>query len=271
VNVEMPILRALIVDDEPFARDALRSALEGHEDVQVIGECANGLDAIKMIRDSRPDVVFLDVQMPEIDGFGVVMGVGVDDMPPVVMVTAHDRFAIQAFDVHAVDYLLKPYTSARLAEALKRVQSMIARGKEGSTVHPVKSASVTGQMAESDDVGDGNAAVRSSGYATRLLVKRGDHLHFVPVATVDYFEADGSYVKLHVGKDKHRVRRTMKDLEAQLDPRRFVRVHRSTIVNIERIKEVQPWFNGDYVALLIGGEQVRVSRVYRDHLLRPQF
>lgn len=264
-------LRAVVVDDEPLGRDALRSALAKHGDVQVIGECANGVDAIKMIREEKPDVVFLDVQMPEIDGFGVIFGVGVDAMPPVVMVTAHDQFALRAFDVHAVDYLLKPYTRARLAESLKRVRAIIGRGDEGLEVHRATLTSLMRDAVGSDGIGDGTALASTHGYAMRLLVKRGDHLRFVAVDTVDYFEADGSYVELHVGKERHRVRRTMKDIQAQLDPRRFVRVHRSAIVNIERIKEVQPWFNGDYVALLLSGEQVRVSRVYRDNLLRPEF
>jgi two-component system, LytTR family, response regulator len=271
VHAELPILRALIVDDEALGRDALRSALARHRDVRVIGECANGLDAIAVIRREPPDVVFLDVQMPEVDGFGVIFGVGVDAMPPVIMVTAHDQFALKAFDVHAVDYLLKPYTRARLAEALQRVRIIAGRGADGLATHRASLTSLMHETVSSDGIGDGTALATARGFATRLLVKRGEHIRFVPVDVVDYFEANGSYVDLHVGKEKHRVRRPMKDIQAQLDPRRFVRVHRSIIVNIDRIKEVQPWFSGDYVALLIGGEQVRVSRLYRDNLLRPQF
>jgi two-component system LytT family response regulator len=271
MTVEPRPLRALIVDDEKPGRDALRSALATYQDITVIDECATGAEAIGSIRKEDPDVVFLDVQMPEVDGFGVIAGVGVDRMPPVVLVTAHDHFALKAFDVHAVDYLLKPYTRSRLREAIDRVRAMYDRGEDAVRVHRAALTSMmragAGGAGDADDV----ALPSEPGYAARLLVKRGDRIRFVAVDSVDYFEACGSYVDLHVGKEKHRVRRTMRDIQSQLDPRRFVRIHRSTIVNVEHIKEVQPWFNGDYVALLHNGEQLRVSRVYRDDLLRPQF
>jgi two-component system LytT family response regulator len=271
MTAETKPLRAIIVDDEEPGRDALRSALSKHADVTVIAECSNGADAIETIRAEHPDVVFLDVQMPEVDGFAVISGVGVGRMPAVIMVTAHDQFALKAFDTHAVDYLLKPYTRSRLRHAIDRVRAM--RGRGASAAHADNAARTTPGRASGgeDGVGDAGTLTSEHGYAARLLVKHGDRLRFVGVDSVDYFEANGSYVELHVGREKHRVRRSMKDIQSQLDPRRFVRIHRSTIVNVEHIKEVQPWFNGDYVALLQNGEQLRVSRVYRDDLLRPQF
>jgi two-component system LytT family response regulator len=211
------------------------------------------------------------VQMPEVDGFGVINGVGVGRMPPVILVTAHYQFALKAFDVHVVDYLLKPYTRARLRNAIDRVHALRGLGEGGTRMERPASPPATAARAGGEGTRDDNAPTSEQGYAARLLVKHGDRIRFVAVDSVDYFEASGSYVDLHVGKEKHRVRRTMTDIQSQLDPRRFVRIHRSTIVNVEHIKEVQPWFNGDYVALLQNGEQLRVSRVYRDDLLRPQF
>ena len=244
-------LRAVIVDDEAPGRDTLAAALAAQGSVDVVATCASGAEAIAAILDERPDVVFLDVQMPEMDGFAVIANLTEAlrpaTLPALVFVTAHDRYALKAFDAFAADYLLKPWTRDRLAKTLGRVREIVKT------------------RAESGEAGDASGA-----FATRLLVKEDERIRFVVVDTVEYIRADGSHVVLHVAKEQHALRRTMRDVEGQLDPKRFVRIHRSTIVNVEFIKEVQPWFNGDYVVILRSGEQLRLSRGYRERLLRPQ-
>ncbi len=253
-------VRALIVDDEPLARDCVRLALAG-EDVAVVGECGDGEDAVAAIRQLAPDLVFLDVQMPGLDGFDVVAHVGPDRMPAVVFVTAYDEHALRAFQVHALDYVLKPFDDERLRRALAHARRFLDRDGE------ILARRLAAALAERTPVGPAHAASR--GYVTRFTVKQDDRIHFVPAADVDWFEAAGNKVVLHVGERRHAIRATLHSVLEGLDPARFTRIHRSTIVNVDRVREVQPWFGGDYVAILRDGRKLRVSRNYREDLLRP--
>jgi two-component system LytT family response regulator len=260
-------LRAIIVDDEAPGRDALNLALAGQGSVAVVATCSTGAKAVAAISRERPDVVFLDVQMPEMDGFDVIAKLtevlSPEPLPVLVFVTAHDRFALKAFDVFAADYLLKPWTRDRLAKTLARVRQVVQLRRQSSEVSGAEPEHAVARA-------DGATGGAPGAYATRLMVKKEERITFVLVDSIEYLRADGSHVVLHSGKDHHALRRTMRDLEAQLDPKRFVRIHRGTIVNVDFIKEIQPWFNGDYVVILRSGEQLRLSRGYRERLLRPQ-
>jgi len=253
-------LRALIVDDEPLARDCVRLALDNEDDIEVIAECADGDEAIAAIDELEPDVVFLDVQMPGTTGFDVVQTIGPSEMPAVVFVTAFDEHALRAFEVHALDYVLKPFDDERFADAVEHARRTIRGRREEESFR-------RGLSALLDEVGGRGGGERR--FATRLMVRLRDRIHFVRTEDVDWFEAAGNYVRLHAGDKSHLIRSTMSALEEQLDPTRFVRIHRSTIVNLDRIKEVQPWAGGDYLAILKDGRQLKISRGYRDALLRP--
>jgi two-component system LytT family response regulator len=249
----MPSLRALIVDDEPLARERVRTLLAAEPDVVVAGECGSGGEAVAAILMDRPDLVFLDVQMPELDGFGVLERVreAGAELPAVVFVTAYDAHALRAFEVHALDYLLKPFDRERFTRALARAREALARR-------------------EADGLDERLAtllAARSARpYATRLAVKSGGRVRLVKAEEVDWIEAASNYVRLHVGGERHLLRETMAALEARLDPERFVRIHRSTIVNLDRVRELEPYFHGDYVVKLHDGRRLTLSRTYRERL-----
>lgn len=249
-------LRVLVVDDEPVARASLRLSMADMPGVEVVGEAANGDEAVDRIIALAPDAVFLDIQMPGGDGFSVIERVGSDRMPSVVFVTAYDEFAVRAFEVHALDYLLKPFEDERLAAAVHRL-----RRQRGRTLHGDLAARLQALL----DAREPGGAPR---FAVRIMTFQGDRIRFVPTADVDWLEAARNYVRLHVGPAQHLVRTPLAALLEQLDPRQFVRIHRSTVVNVDRIREVQPWFGGDYVAILRDGRQLKVSRTYRENLLR---
>lgn len=271
-------IRALIVDDEPLARDCVRLALEGLEGVEIVGECGDGEGAVAAIRDTAPDLVLLDVQMPGLDGFGVVERIGPQAMPAVVFVTAYDEHAVRAFEVHALDYVMKPFDDERLAEAVRHAIRQIrlrAAGELGRRLAAVLLDLPAPFGPETTD-GDPDASgdrdaddARDRGYATRVMVRDRDRFRFVETESIDWLEAAGNYVRLHTGDRSHLIRATLTGTLERLDPARFVRIHRSTAVNVERIREVQPWVGSDYVAILQDGRQLRVSRTYRDELLRP--
>jgi two-component system LytT family response regulator len=248
-------LRALIVDDEAPARRKLRSQLAGEGDVEIVGEAASGPEAVDAIRSLRPDLVFLDVQMPGMTGFDVIAAVGAEAMPAVVFVTAFDDFALEAFDVQAVDYLLKPYHPDRFKKALGRAVERVRRNENGASRLEKLLASVL---------------PRPAAYSERLLLREGERIVFVSVAEIVRISADGNYVKVFTSSGAHHIRDTMAGIEARLDPGRFARIHRSDIVNVDFVKEIQPFFHGDSIAILKTGEQLRVSRRYHDRLLRLQ-
>jgi two-component system LytT family response regulator len=252
-------IKTLIVDDEPLARRNLRLLLESDPQIEILGECRNGKEAVKAIESMRPDLIFLDIQMPEMDGFDVLERVGAEHIQAIVFVTAFDQYALKAFEVHALDYLLKPYDDLRFTQALQRAKSQIET-REITKVSKRLLALL--EERESQKV----SSPRRTTYLTRLMIKLTNRVVLLRVDEIDWIEADGNYAKLHVGKKAHLLREKMQDLESQLDPERFVRIHRSIIVNLERIKELHPHFNGDYIVVLEDGTQLKLSRSRRENL-----
>jgi two-component system, LytTR family, response regulator len=246
-------LRVLIVDDERPARQKLRRFVSADPDVEAVFEAADGLRALELIRSESPDIVLLDVAMPGVDGFGVVEALDPAERPHVVFVTAYDQYAVRAFDAHAVDYVLKPFDAERFARALGRAKAAAAGGRDREERRRLERA-----LAE----------VRRElpQRLERLLVESNGRAMLLPVGQVERIEAAKNYVTVHAGGERYRVRTTLDRLEERLDPRTFVRVHRSTIVRVDRVAELQPWSHGDYVVILQGGERVRLSRRYRDRL-----
>lgn len=303
------IIRTLIVDDVALARRRIRrflrdeAAVAGQASwnqaaIEVTGECADGREAVEAIAAVRPDLMFLDVQMPELDGFGVLRELhkrGVAPLPLVIFTTAHDEFALRAFEVHALDYLLKPFPRERFVEAVGRARRYLHAQAQAHTQpynQPRNQAEVDNQsghslldrfdhrlrslLAELEATASSQAASSqpepgapplSRLQVKRLAVKLPDRLLLVPVADVDWIESAGNYVRLHAGRETHLVRETLSRLEARLDARRFVRIHRSTLVNIERIHELRPLFNGDHKVVLHDGTQLSLSRSYAPDML----
>ncbi len=250
----MNTIRTLIVDDEPLARERIKRFLASERDLELVGECAEGHEAVAAIRTLKPDLVFLDIQIPELDGFGVLKAVGVAEMPAVIFVTAYDRYALQAFDVNALDYLLKPYNRERFRKAVERARAHLSNGAKGELNERLLS------LLE-------NFKSEPSRHLERLMIKSSGRVFFLRTEELDWIEAEGNYLRLHVGRESHLVRETMNRLASKLNPDKFLRIHRSTLVNIERIKELQPLFSGDYVVILRDGKQLTLSRSYRDKLL----
>jgi two-component system LytT family response regulator len=241
-------VRALIVDDEPLARAHLRSLLRERGDVDVIGECGDGRSAIDQIRRLTPELVLLDIQMPELDGLEVIREVGPAKMPAVVFVTAYDEHALAAFEVHAFDYILKPVSRQRFTQAIDRVVGLI-RTDGGGGDRPLDA------LIE---------AMRTERTALdRIAVKADGRVLFIRVSEIDWIEADDDLVRIHAGKTVHAHRSTLTHLEERLPASKFLRVHRSTLVNVDRIKEIQPWFQGDWVLILHDGTRLHSGKSYR--------
>ena len=245
-------IRPLIVDDQLIARELLRRMLKDEPDIEIVGMPTSGTEAVEAINELGPDLVFLDVQMPELDGFGVLAQINRSKMPVVVFVTANDDFALRAFDVHALDYLVKPCTLDRFQTALQRARDQITR-RQTKEIHQRLSALL-------DDV------KTQPLQAERLAIKSGGRIVFLKLNEVEWVEAADNYVKLHVGNEAHLLRETMSALEARLPKERFLRISRSTIVNIEQIKELQPLFHGEYIVILRGGARLTLTRGYREKL-----
>jgi two-component system LytT family response regulator len=252
-------IRTLIVDDEPLARRNLRLLLEKDPQIEVVDECRNGREAVKAIHALSPDLIFLDIQMPEMDGFDVLEHVGPDQIQAIIFVTAFDQYALKAFDVHALDYLLKPFDDERFAHALRRAKAQI----EAREINRL-SKRLLALLDERESQRASSSHRRD--YLTRLMIKVSGRVVLLKVDEIDFIEADGNYAKLHVGRKAHLLREKMHDLEQRLDPARFVRIHRSVIVNLDRIKEMHPHFNGDYIVVLDDGRQLRLSRTRRENL-----
>jgi len=246
-RVNVP-LRTIIVDDEPLARDSVRMLLQGDPEIEIAGDCS-GVDAAALIERTSPDIMFLDVQMPEVDGFDLLEAVGADAVPAVVFVTAYDEYALRAFEVHAIDYLLKPFDDARFDRALSRAKERArSRGPKNERL--------------------GDLVRERSRFLKRFLVRVRDKIIVVNADDIDWIEAADYYVSLHVGSKTHLLRETMSDLETRLDPERFFRAHRSAIVNIDRVREIHPMFRGDCALVLADGTQVKLSRTRRDEFER---
>jgi two-component system, LytTR family, response regulator len=245
-------IRTLIVDDESLARERIRDMLASDPSIEIVDECSTGEEAICSIHQHSPDLVFLDVEMPGADGFSVLEALPADQMPAVIFVTAYDQYAVRAFDFYALDYLLKPFDRDRFDKALARAKAEIAsvRGDALSerilkAIEDIKTKPV---------------------HLERLVIKLNGHVFFMKTDEIDWLEAEGNYVRLHSGKESYLLRDTISALESQLDPKKFIRVHRSAIVNVDRISELQPWFHGEYRILLREGVQLTLSRTYREKL-----
>ena len=243
-------ITALIVDDEPLARDRIREMLKDHREIEVIGEAKNGREAIESIVNQNPDLVFLDVQMPDLSGFDVLQNLDVERLPLIIFVTAYDQHAIRAFDVHAVDYLTKPFDRKRFAEAIEQAKVFMKAAKQPETAR---------LLSLLEDLKAGTP------YRERFAIKSGETVTFVRVEDVDAIEAEGNYVRLKFGNASHLLRDTLNNVESQINPRIFVRIHRRTIVNINSVKELQTWARGEYRVVLFTGVHYTLSRGYRQH------
>lgn len=253
-----PACRVALVDDEPAARRGLRLLLDREPDLAVIGEAGNGPSAVELIRTGRPDLVFLDVQMPGGDGFEVLRQLDGAERPVVVFVTAYDEHAVRAFEFHAVDYLLKPFEDDRFFAALGRAREAVRQRS-----HAALNAKVDQLIAQ---LAGGSGPEENQGFNDRILVKSSGEIFFLKPDEIDWIEAEGDYMKFHVGGKSHLMRETMARLEERLDPRRFVRIHRSTIVNIDRVRKLSPSFVGEYAVVLQDGTKLKLSRGYQDRL-----
>ena len=256
------IMEILLIDDEPLARKRLRQFLAEYQDCSIVGECGDGREAVNRIRELKPDLVFLDVQMPEVTGLEVVAALDEAERPLIIFVTAHDEYAVRAFDLHAVDYLLKPYDRDRFAAAYDRARETL----NNRSVRE-QNERLNALLEDAGRVG-GEHASGSDVLHDRILVKTGSRVLFVNPCDIDWVEAAGNYVKLHVNKDEYIVRESITRLETMLAARQFARVHRSTIVNLNRVKELRPWFSGEMIIVMNNGTELKLSRTYRKDLER---
>jgi two-component system LytT family response regulator len=252
------MLTVLVADDEKIARRRLVRLIEETGEAEVVAACAGGRDAIEKILTLTPQLLFLDVQMPDLDGFGVLREIAGRARPATVFVTAFDQYAVRAFDVHAVDYLLKPYDTARFRDAFARAKER-AQGRSSN----VDDERIRALLA---DYTSATQQQQAKPPLDRVAVKTDGVLKIVRTADVDWWETDGNYIRLHVGGTSHLIRMTAASIEPQLDPRSFIRIHRRYIVNVDRIVEVQPWFAGDAIVVLRNGAKLRLSRTYRERL-----
>ncbi|HEU4640977.1 MAG TPA: LytTR family DNA-binding domain-containing protein [Gemmatimonadaceae bacterium] len=243
-------IRVLIVDDEPLARAHLRNLLSSDQEIEIVGEHGNGRDAVAAIREETPDLVLLDVQMPELDGFEVVRQVGVDEMPTVIFVTAYDEYALKAFEAQALDYVMKPVNRTRFRAAVERAKEVIRAARASELRVPL------GRLLE--------AIAAERRYLDRIAIRTDGRIIFLRTDQIDWLEADDDHVRLHVGPKRYLHRDTLSRLEQRLSPNTFLRIHRSVIVNVERIREMQPWFQGDYVLILHDGTKLTSGRSYRE-------
>ena len=241
-------LRALIADDEPPARERVRHLLREHTDIEIIAECGNGPDTVAAVQEHAPDVLFLDIQMPGLDGFGVLAALPPDALPVVIFTTAYDQHALRAFDARAMDYLLKPFKPARFREAVQRARDHLAAKQSGANTQNLLEL----------------LARRATPHLTRLTVKSGDKVIFVKAREIECIEAAGNYVVVHAGGAEHVLRETLTELESQLDPASFLRISRSALVNVNHIKELQPMFKGDHTVILHSGRKLAMTRGLRE-------
>ncbi|MFL5617353.1 MAG: LytR/AlgR family response regulator transcription factor [Gemmatimonadaceae bacterium] len=257
-------ITVLVADDEPLARRRLLRLLRAEPGIEVVAECKGGRSAVEQILARTPDLVFLDIQMPDLDGFGVIAEVGAERMPAVVFVTAYDQYALRAFDVHAFDYLLKPFEGERFHAALARVRAYLSAtrrdGYPGEEQLRRLLTEVLGRETEA-------TPKPASPFFERVAVKSDGGTRILQIADVDWFETDGNYLRVHVGKSTYLIRSTANRLQEELDPARFARIHRRFLVNVDRVVGLEPWFGGDAVVLLRDGTKLRLSRNFREEFL----
>ena len=254
----IPVIRTIIADDEHLARKKLRVLLDSEPGVQVVAECQDGLQTVSAVQTRRPDLLLIDIRMPDIDGFQVLKQIASDEMPVVVFTTAYDQFAIRAFEAHALDYLLKPFDGERLHHAVERARAELLK---------FHNRDLTGRIL---DLLAKNAEpkMESKQVDDRMVIRAGGKVVFLDVKEIDWIEAAANYVKLNVGKDSYLLREGIGSISERLDPDRFVRIHRSVIVNVRKIKELQPCESGEYIAVLRNGKELSCSRGYRTQLQR---
>ena len=246
-------IQALIVDDEPFAREYLRDLLKAYPDIRVVGEASNGTEALELIARFRPDLLFLDIQMPEMDGFELLDRLDPKHPPHVIFVTAHDQYAVKAFEVHALDYLLKPFDRPRFQRSVDKAIAALRDPESPAWIARLKA--LTADLEQ------------EGSYLTRLRIRGRGRIYFVDCRVIQCIVAAGNYVALHTDQDEHLMRTTMHALEERLDPERFVRVHRSAMVNLDHVTELQPQGRGEYRLLLANGRRLPLGRKYRNRLL----
>lgn len=245
-------IRAAIIDDEPFARDRVRLILAEDAEIEIVGEAGDGVEAVSLIRRTRPDLVFLDVQMPGQNGFDVLAELAPEETPVVVFLTAYERYAVKAFEAAALDYLLKPFDEERLQKAVARAKAQIDAGADRSESAPKNEEEPeTGEIFKTDE-----------GFLERVLVKKGGRVFFFNADEIEWIEAYGNYVRLHFERATHLLRETISSMETRLDPKKFARVHRSGLVNLERVRELQPMFGGRARIILKSGAEIAASRRY---------
>jgi two-component system LytT family response regulator len=265
-QVPEQLMTVLVADDEPLARRRLVRLLRAERGVRVVAECKGGVSAVEQIRALSPDLVFLDIEMPDLDGFGVIAEIGAPAMPSVVFVTAFDEYAIRAFSVRAMDYLLKPFDAERLSASIER-----ARTRWVETQHQSYPGEERLRQLLSELLGGGRDATEglrhAPRYHERVAVKTNGATRIIQIGEVDWFETDGNYIRLHVGKSSYLIRNTAARLQEELDPRYFARIHRRYIVNIDRVVGLEPWFGGDAVVVLRDGTKLRLSRNFRESFL----
>lgn len=244
------MIKTLIIDDEPLARNIIKNFLKGEKDINVIGEATNGIESVTLIKEKSPNLIFLDIKMPGMNGFEVIEKIGVDNIPYVIFVTAYDKYALKAFELHALDYLLKPIDKERFLHALNRAREQIDENKLKS--FGVKVEKILEEL---------NSRSR---YLRRVAIKEDRRIRFIGTEDIDWIEAAGKYAKLHTDSHTHIVRESLKTFEKILDPSLFVRIHRSRIVNLKKIVEIQPWFNMKYVIILANGVRFNSGRKYKN-------
>ena len=259
----MEKIRTIIVDDEEEAREGMKSLLGKEPDIQLLAVCADGVQAIKAINETSPDLVFLDIQMPEVNGFDVLNSIEIAKMPAIIFATAYDRYAVKAFDLHAIDYLLKPFTNKRFYESLALAKDYI-RNTSLQHINQKLSAILAGYLQEKD-MRENDVLIHqnTASLADKLVIKSSGKIYFISIKEISWIEAYDSYVKIHIGGKYHLVRESMKNIEEKLPANIFARIHKSSIVNINFIAELEPYFNGEFVVKLSNGTALKMSRSYR--------
>jgi two-component system, LytTR family, response regulator len=249
------MIRSIIVDDEPLAREKVHLFSRDIPNLEVVDICSNGFEAINSYKRFNPDLLFLDIQMPEMTGFGVLEELKSNNIPAVIFITAYDEYALRAFEFHALDYLLKPYDRERFNKAVAHAKAVL----ESSPDKEITNEQIRLLL---------ETVKKGSIHLDRIVVKTNGRIIFLRGDEIDWMEAAGNYIKLHCGNDSHLVRETMSNMEQQLHPEKFIRIHRSTIINVDKLKELQPWFNGDYKVFLTNNVQLILSKNYREQLMK---